>query len=84
MLAVKTTCKDRWRQILNEADKIHQVHLFTPRGSFSGSISGDAGVGCQIGRAIISAQKYPEAVRAELMTLGAFIAELTGLYADIP
>ncbi len=30
MLAVKTTCKDRWRQILNEADKIHQVHLFTP------------------------------------------------------
>lgn len=29
MLAVKTTCKDRWRQILNEADKIHQVHLFT-------------------------------------------------------
>ncbi len=31
MLAVKTTCKDRWRQILNEADKIHQVHLFTLR-----------------------------------------------------
>ncbi|MGI4173137.1 type II restriction endonuclease, partial [Klebsiella pneumoniae] len=29
-------------------------------------------------------KKYPEAVRAELMTLGAFIAELTGLYADIP
>lgn len=59
MLAVKTTCKDRWRQILNEADKIHQVHLFTLGRSFSGSISGDAGVGCQIGRAIISAQKIP-------------------------
>lgn len=29
-------------------------------------------------------KKYPEAVRAELMTLGAFIAELTELYADIP
>ncbi|WP_407225653.1 type II restriction endonuclease [Enterobacter hormaechei] len=34
MLAVKTTCKDRWRQILNEADKIHQVHLFTPGREF--------------------------------------------------
>ncbi|MWT08902.1 restriction endonuclease, partial [Escherichia coli] len=29
MLAVKTTCKDRWGQILNEADKIRQIHLFT-------------------------------------------------------
>ncbi|HHJ4050793.1 TPA: hypothetical protein ACQJWY_004430 [Escherichia coli] len=27
--------------------------------TFPGSISGDAGVGCQIGRAIISAQKIP-------------------------
>lgn len=34
MLAVKTTCKDRWRQILNEADKIHQVHLFTLQEEF--------------------------------------------------
>ena len=29
MLASKTTCKDRWRQILNEADKIEIKHLFT-------------------------------------------------------
>ncbi len=28
-LAAKTTCKDRWRQILNEADKIPLKHLFT-------------------------------------------------------
>ncbi|EOX8910640.1 type II restriction endonuclease, partial [Citrobacter freundii] len=28
-------------------------------------------------------RKYPEAVRGELMTLGAFIAELTGLYAEL-
>lgn len=28
-LAAKTTCKDRWRQILNEADRIKQKHLFT-------------------------------------------------------
>ncbi len=28
-LGAKTTCKDRWRQILNEADKIPEKHLFT-------------------------------------------------------
>ena len=29
MLAVKTTCKDRWRQVLNEADRIRVKHLLT-------------------------------------------------------
>lgn len=28
-LGAKTTCKDRWRQILNEADRIEKKHLFT-------------------------------------------------------
>lgn len=29
MLGVKTSCKDRWRQVLAEADKIPQKHLLT-------------------------------------------------------
>lgn len=29
VLAAKTTCKDRWRQVLNEADRIKTKHLFT-------------------------------------------------------
>ena len=29
MLGVKTTCKDRWRQILSEAKRIKQKYLFT-------------------------------------------------------
>lgn len=29
MLGAKTTCKDRWRQVLNEANKIRDKHLFT-------------------------------------------------------
>lgn len=28
-LGAKTTCKDRWRQIINEADRIQSKHLFT-------------------------------------------------------
>lgn len=29
VLASKTTCKDRWRQIINEADRVKTKHLFT-------------------------------------------------------
>ena len=29
MLGVKTTCKDRWRQVLAEADRIKEKHLLT-------------------------------------------------------
>lgn len=84
MLAVKTTCKDRWRQILNEADKISQVHLFTLQEGVSQTQyreMQDAGVRLVVPSSLH--KKYPEAVREELMTLGAFIAELTGLYAEL-
>jgi hypothetical protein len=36
MLASKTCCKDRWRQILNEADRISPKHLFTLQQGVSG------------------------------------------------
>ncbi|MBO7466579.1 MAG: restriction endonuclease [Bacteroidaceae bacterium] len=29
VLGAKTTCKDRWRQVLNEADRVEQKYLFT-------------------------------------------------------
>jgi hypothetical protein len=35
MLGSKTTCKDRWRQVLNEADRITHKHLFTIEPSIS-------------------------------------------------
>ena len=36
-LASKTTCKDRWRQILNEADRIKIKQLFTLQQGISGN-----------------------------------------------
>ncbi len=36
-LGAKTTCKDRWRQIINEADRIPLKHLFTLQQGFSSS-----------------------------------------------
>ena len=35
MLGVKSTCKDRWRQVLSEAAKINNKHLFTLEPSIS-------------------------------------------------
>lgn len=29
MVGVKTTCKDRWRQVLNEAKRIKNKHILT-------------------------------------------------------
>ncbi len=37
MLAAKSTCKDRWRQILAEAERIPRKHLFTLETSISES-----------------------------------------------
>jgi hypothetical protein len=35
MLGVKSTCKDRWRQVLSEAARIDHKHLFTLEGGIS-------------------------------------------------
>lgn len=34
-LGSKTTCKDRWRQVINEADRIKRKHLFTLQQGFT-------------------------------------------------
>ncbi|MEJ1958214.1 MAG: type II restriction endonuclease [Nitrosomonadales bacterium] len=35
MLGVKSTCKDRWRQVLAEADRIKRKHLLTLEAAIS-------------------------------------------------
>ena len=35
MLGVKSTCKDRWRQVLSEADRIKEKHLLTLEAAIS-------------------------------------------------
>ena len=35
MLGVKSSCKDRWRQVLAEADRIEQKHLLTLEAAIS-------------------------------------------------
>lgn len=84
MLAVKTTCKDRWRQILNEADRIDNIHLFTLQEGVSVAQFREMqkeGVKLVVPAAI--QEKFPKEIRDELITLGQFIAELKELYVEL-
>lgn len=77
MLAVKTTCKDRWRQILNEADRIVTKHLFTLQEGVSENQFREmtqANVKLVVPEPLIG--KYPKKVRPELQTLESFMADI--------
>ena len=75
MLAVKTTCRDRWRQILQEADRVKIKHLLTLQEGISEGQFREmkhAGVRLVVPRPLI--RKFPGTVRPELRTLERFIA----------
>jgi len=80
MLAVKTTCKDRWRQILNEADRIPEKHLLTLQEGVSENQFREmrsAGVRLVVPRGLWS--KYPEKIRPQLVSIEAFLKELESI-----
>lgn len=74
MLAAKTTCKDRWRQVLSEADRIPVKHLLTlqegvSEGQFAEMQS--SGVRLVVPQPLIP--KFPDAVQPHLLTLDDFM-----------
>jgi len=77
MLAAKTTCKNRWRQIINEADRIATKHLLTlQEGVSEGQFREmtEAGV-----RLVVPAglhRAFPESVKPHLITLESFIGDV--------
>lgn len=73
-LGSKTTCKDRWRQILTEAKRIDRKHLFTLQQGISSNQLGEMereNVTLVIPRQNLNS--FPEPWRPKLMTLGSFI-----------
>ena len=74
MLAAKTCCKDRWRQVINEADRIITKHLFTLQEGVSENQfkeMKDNHVALVIPEPHLT--KFPENCRADLITLGGFV-----------
>lgn len=83
MLAAKTTCKDRWRQILNEANRIAPKHLVTLQQGVSENQfreMEEAGVTLVVPRKLH--KSYPESVRPQLQSLDQFILETQALCAN--
>lgn len=77
MLGVKTTCKDRWRQILNEADAIPRKHLITLQEGLSVNQFNEmdsAGVTLVVPTKALR-KKYPDEIRDRILSLEKFIAE---------
>ncbi|ALC15322.1 putative type II restriction endonuclease [Desulfuromonas soudanensis] len=77
MLAVKTTCKDRWRQIINEADRIKEKHLLTLQegvsvGQFHEMT--EAGVRLVVPEALKS--NYNKKIQPYLQSLESFISDI--------
>ena len=82
MLAAKTTCKDRWRQILNEADRIQVKHLLTLQEGVSENQfkeMTEAGVKLVVPRSLHDF--YPKNIRQNLVSLNDFIYESRSLGA---
>ncbi|MGH1366491.1 MAG: type II restriction endonuclease [Calditrichia bacterium] len=79
-LASKTTCKDRWRQILNEADKLQTKYLFTLQQGISRYQLREmysSGVRLVVPRAYL--KSYPKEYHNDLSTLGSFISKVKAL-----
>ena len=80
MLAVKTTCKDRWRQVLNEAARIPGKHLLTLQEGVSENQfreMTESGVRLVVPKSHI--KRFHRKIRSELTTLDGFIQDVRGL-----
>ena len=77
MLAVKTTARDRWRQIVTEADRVVQKHLLTVQeGVSENQFREMRGAGVQLVVPEPLKSRYPKSVQPHLITLESFIADV--------
>lgn len=80
MLAAKTTARDRWRQVLNEADRVGVKHLLTLQEGVSENQFAEmrsARLRLVVPAGLVG--KYPQSIQPELLTLDQFIAEVRRL-----
>lgn len=82
MIGVKTTCKDRWRQVTKEAPRIPVKHILTlQEGISSGQLAKmkQAGVTLIVPKSLHG--KYPKQRDITMLDLESFIAGVKGLHA---
>lgn len=77
MLAAKTCCKDRWRQVIYEADRIAEKHLFTLQQGVSGNQlqeMQDHKISLVVPKPFL--KTFPREWRSRLLTLESFVSEI--------
>ena len=74
MLGAKTTCKDRWRQVVTEADRIDKKYLFTLQpGISSNQLKEMNHVNLQLVVPSGNKKCFPEEYQSSILTLQDFI-----------
>lgn len=84
MLAVKTTCKDRWRQVIDEAERLPTKHLLTLQQGVSPKQYAQmkaAGIVLVVPKSIHA--NFCEDIRSELWTFEQFIASTRSACAAV-
>jgi type II restriction enzyme len=77
VLASKTTCKDRWRQVLNEADRIKTKHLFTlQQGISSNQLEEMFKYNVQLVVPRTYLPSFPNSYRDRILTLDIFVKHI--------
>lgn len=85
MLGAKTTVKDRWRQVLNEADRISPKHILTlQEGVSEGQFREMREAKVVLVVPDLLHVAYPKSVRPQLLSLRNFVAGIHGLGAALP
>ncbi len=83
MVGVKRTCKDRWRQVLSEADRIKQKHILTLQPGISSNQLREMG---QANIRLIVPKKlhaeYPPDCRSQLLTLEGFVTDIRATFGQ--
>lgn len=77
MLAVKTSLKDRWRQVLEEAERVETKHLLTlDQGVSENQFREIDQAGVQLVAPRPLHERYPRSVRPHLQTLESFLGDI--------
>jgi hypothetical protein len=80
MLGAKTTCRDRWRQVLNEASRIKTKHLLTLQEGVSESQFAEMkNAGLKLVVPLSLHRSFPKSIKSELLSLSDFLVELRTL-----
>lgn len=81
LVGIKTTCKDRWRQVLNEGRRVRTKHLLTLQNGVSVpqiEQMEQAGVKLIVPKPLHA--RYPHAKRQSLLSIGQFIDHVRTLH----